>query len=185
MYAAQIVEAIKIAKVKGLNIPIIYNSNGYENIETIKALDGLIDVYLPDFKYSDNDLAKKYSGINNYFEIASKAILEMYYQVGLPKFDKNGIIKKGIIIRHLVLPNNIDNSKKVLLWLKQNMPKDVYISLMAQYFPTCKACIFPELNRKLSDEEFKDIKKYLDTLGFINGYFQELGEHEEEFVPNF
>lgn len=185
MYIPQIIEALKIAKKNGLTLPIIYNSNGYENVETIKLLDGYIDVYLPDLKYYDNDLAKKYSGINNYFDHATKAIQEMYFQVGLPKFDKNGLIKKGIIIRHLVLPNHIDNSKKVLLWLKENMPKNVYVSLMAQYFPTYKAKDIEELNRKLTNEEFEEIKNYLDTLDIHNGYFQELGEHEEEYVPDF
>ena len=185
MYVPQIIEAIKIAKVQGLNIPIIYNSNGYENVETIKLLNGYIDVYLPDLKYSDDNLAKKYSGIKNYFENATKAILEMYYQVGLPVFNEKGLIQKGLIIRHLVLPNNIENSKKVLLWIKENMPKDVFVSLMAQYFPTYKAKNIPELNRKLSLEEFEEMKKYLDTLDIHNGYFQELGEHEEEYVPDF
>ena len=185
MYVPQIIEAIKIAKANGLQIPIIYNSNGYENVETIKLLNGYIDVYLPDLKYFDDDLAKKFSGINNYFENASKAILEMYFQVGLPKFDEKGLIKKGLIIRHLVLPNHIDNSKKVLLWIKDNLPKDVYVSLMAQYFPTYKAKGIPDLNRKLSLEEFAEIKKYLDELDIYNGYFQELGDHEEEYVPNF
>ena len=129
MYVPQIIEAIKIAKSNGLKIPIIYNSNGYENVETIRLLNGYIDVYLPDLKYFDNDLAKKYSGINNYFENASKAILEMYFQVGLPVFDENRLIRKGLMIRHLVLPNHIDNSKKVLLWIKENLPQDVYVSL--------------------------------------------------------
>ena len=185
MYVPQIIEAIKIAKENGLKIPIIYNSNGYENVETIKLLKGFIDVYLPDLKYFDNDLAKKYSGIINYFENASKAILEMYFQVGLPVFDKNGMIKKGIIIRHLVLPNHIGNSKKVLLWIKENLPQDIYVSLMAQYFPTYKAKNIEDLNRKLSKEEFEEIKKYLEKLNIHNGYFQELGEHEEEYVPDF
>ncbi len=185
MYALQIIEAIKIAKKNGLKIPIIYNTNGFENIETIKLLNGYIDVYLPDLKYFDDELAKKYSGVKNYFANASKAILEMYFQVGLPKFDKNGIIKKGLIIRHLVLPNNIDNSKIVLSWIKNNLPNDVYISLMAQYFPTYRAKEIPELNRKLTTEEFQEIKKYMENLNFKNGYFQELGEHEEEFVPDF
>ena len=185
MYVLQIIEAIKIARKNGLTIPIIYNSNGYENVETIKLLNGYIDVYLPDLKYYDDEIARKYSKINNYFENASKAILEMYFQVGLPKFDDNGLIKKGLIIRHLVLPNNIDNSKKVLSWIKDNLPKDIYVSLMAQYFPTNKAKDFPELNRKLTNEEFNEIKKYFDNLNFTNGYFQELGEHEEEYVPNF
>lgn len=185
MYVPQIIEAIKIAKENGLKIPIIYNSNGYENVETIKLLKGFIDVYLPDLKYFDNDLAKKYSGIINYFENASKAILEMYFQVGLPVFDKNGMIKKGIIIRHLVLPNHIGNSKKVLLWIKENLPQNIYVSLMAQYFPTYKAKNIEDLNRKLSKEEFEEIKKYLEKLNIHNGYFQELGEHEEEYVPDF
>lgn len=185
MYVPQIIEALKIAKGNGLHLPIIYNSNGYENVETIKLLNGYVDVYLPDLKYFDNDLAKKYSGINHYFEYATKAIQEMYFQVGLPKFDENGLIKKGIIIRHLVLPNHIDNSKKVLLWIKENMPKDTYVSLMAQYFPTYKAKSIEDLNRKLTSEEFEEIKKYLNDLDIFNGYFQELGEHEEEYVPDF
>ena len=185
MYVPQIIKAIKIAKSNGLKIPIIYNSNGYENVETIGLLNGYIDVYLPDLKYFDNDLAKKYSGINNYFENASKAILEMYFQVGLPVFDENRLIRKGLIIRHLVLPNHIDNSKKVLLWIKENLPQDVYVSLMAQYFPTYKAKSIEDLNRKLSKEEFEEIKNYLGKLDIHNGYFQELGEHEEEYVPDF
>lgn len=185
MYVPQIIEAIKIVKSNGLKIPIIYNSNGYENVETIRLLKGYIDVYLPDLKYFDNDLAKKYSGINNYFENASKAILEMYFQVGLPVFDENRLIKKGLIIRHLVLPNHIDNSKKVLSWIKETLPQDVYVSLMAQYFPTYKAKSIEDLNRKLSKEEFAEIKNYLGKLDIYNGYFQELGEHEEEYVPDF
>ena len=154
-------------------------------METIRLLKGYIDVYLPDLKYFDNDLAKKYSGINKYFENATNAILEMYFQVGLPVFDENGLIKKGLFIRHLVLPNHIDNSKKVLLWIKKNLPKDVYVSLMAQYFPTYKAKDIEDLNRKLSNEEFEEIKNYLQKLDIHNGYFQELGEHEEEYVPDF
>ena len=185
MYVPQIIEAVSIAKENGLILPIIYNTNGYENIETIKALNGYIDVYLPDFKYFDNNLAKKYSKVNNYFEIASKAIQEMYFQVGLPKFNKDGIIQKGLIIRHLVLPNNLENSKNVLLWIKQNMPKETYISLMTQYFPTHKADSFVELNRQLTIEEYNNIRAFFSKLGFINGYFQELGENEGQYVPDF
>lgn len=185
MYVYQIIEAIKIAKTKGLNIPIIYNSNGYENVETIKKLKGYIDVYLPDFKYYYNDLAKKYSGINNYFENVTQVIQEMYKQVGSPIIDENGIIKKGLIIRHLVLPNNIENSKKVLKWLKENINKEVYISIMAQYFPCYKAKEIKELNRKLTKEEYRKVEEYVYELDIENGYMQELGEHEEEYVPNF
>ena len=185
MYVPQIIEAIKIAKDKGLSLPIIYNTNGYENVETIKALNGYIDVYLPDLKYFDNNLAKKYSNINNYFDIASSAIKEMYFQVGLPQFNKDGLIQRGLIIRHLVLPNNLDNSKNVLLWIKENMPSKIYISLMAQYFPTHKAKNIPELSRPLTIEEYNDIRKYFTKLGFVNGYFQELGTNEEQYVPDF
>ena len=185
MYAYQIIEAIKIAKEKGLNIPIIYNTNSYENIETIKALNGYIDIYLPDLKYFDNNLGKKYSNINNYFDYASEAIKEMINQVGMPEFDENGLIKKGVIIRHLVLPNHIQNSKNVLKWIKENLNEDVYISLMAQYFPCHKAKDNEMLNRKLTKHEYKEIENYFYLLDFKNGYIQELGSHEEEYVPNF
>ena len=185
MYVYHIIEAIKIARSKGLRIPIVYNSNGYENIETIKKLNGYIDVYLPDLKYFDDDLAFKYSGIKNYFENATAAIKEMYNQVGSPVLDENGMIKKGLIIRHLVLPSNIQNSKDILKWINDNMDKNVFVSVMAQYFPTHKAKDFPEINRKLTMKEYKEIEDYLYSLDLDNGYIQELGEHEEEYVPDF
>ena len=161
IYAYQIIEAIKIAKANGLKLPIIYNSNGYESIETLKALEGYIDVYLPDLKYYYDDIALKYSGIKEYFEHATKAIKEMYRQVGTPSFDENGIIQKGLIIRHLVLPNNIENSKKVLEWIKNNIDQRVYVSIMAQYFPCYKAKEIKELNRKLMKEEYEQIENFV------------------------
>ena len=185
MYAYQIIEAIKIARKNGLHIPIIYNTNGYENIKTINALDGYIDIYLPDLKYYSNDICRKYSKIDNYFEIATSAIKEMYRQVGSAKFDENGIMQKGLIIRHLILPNHIQNTKHILKWIKENMPNDVYVSIMAQYFPTYKAKEDELLNRKINKKEYKEVENYLYTLGLENGYMQELGEHEEEYVPNF
>lgn len=185
MYVEQIIEAIKIARKKGLRIPIIYNSNGYENIETIKMLNGYVDVYLPDLKYADNNLAKEYSNINDYFEIATQAIKEMYNQVGAPILDENGIIKRGLIIRHLVLPEFIDNSKKILKWLKENIDSEVYISIMAQYFPAYLAKEDKYINRKLTKKEYKEIENYVYELNFENGYMQDLGEHEEEYVPDF
>ena len=185
MYVYQIIEAIKIARNKGLKIPIVYNSNGYENVETIKKLNGYIDIYLPDLKYYDDDLAFKYSGIKNYFKNATSAIKEMYNQVGSPVLDENGMMKKGLIIRHLVLPNNIQNSKNVLKWINDNIDKNVFVSVMAQYFPTHKAKEFPEINRKLTKDEYEEIENYLYSLELDNGYIQELGEHEEEYVPDF
>ena len=185
MYAYQIIEAIKIAKTKGLNIPIIYNTNGYENVETIKDLAGYIDVYLPDLKYYSNEIAIKYSKAPNYFNIATKAIIEMINQVGKPEFDEKGIIKKGVIIRHLVLPGHIQNSKNILKWLKNNVDKKIYISVMAQYFPTYKAKEDKYLNRKLTNREYTEIENYLYMLNIENGYMQDLGKHEEEYVPDF
>lgn len=184
-YVLQIIEAIKIAKKKGLNTPIIYNTNGYENVETLKLLEGYIDVYLPDLKYYDNEIAKRYSKIDNYFEIATKAIKEMYRQVGSPKFDERGMITKGVMIRHLVLPGYIENSKKVLKWIKENMDENIYVNVMAQYFPTYKAKKIEALNRKLTNEEYQQIEEYVYDLDIKNGYMQELGEHEEEYVPKW
>ena len=185
MYAYQIIEALKIAKANGLHIPVIYNTNGYENVETIKMLAGYIDVYLPDLKYYSNEIAVKYSKAPNYFEIASKAILKMINQVGAPEFDEDGIIKKGVMIRHLVLPNHIQNSKNVLKWIKENIPEKIYIDVMAQYFPTYKAKEDELINRKLTKREYKEIENYFYLLDFKNGYMQELGEHEEEYVPKW
>lgn len=185
MYAYQIIEAIKIAKEKGLHIPIIYNTNGYENVETIKALNEYIDVYLPDLKYYADESAIKYSSAPHYFDIATKAIKEMYNQVGSPKFDESGIIQKGVIIRHLILPNHIQNTKKILSWIKENMPEDVYISVMAQYFPTYKAKNIEKMNRKINIKEYREVESYLYALNLENGYMQDLGKYEEEYVPKF
>ena len=184
-YVIQIIEAIKIAKSNGLRIPIIYNTNAYEKVETLKLLEGYIDIYLPDLKYAEDELAKNYSNVNNYFDIATKAISEMVRQVGIPKIDSDGMIKKGVIIRHLVLPNNIQNSKKVLKWIKENLPPKIYISVMAQYFPTYKAKNIRDLNRKLTKQEWQEIINFINELGLENGYIQELGEHEEEYVPKW
>ena len=185
MYVYQIIEAIKIARKRGLKIPIIYNTNGYENVKTIQDLNGYVDIYLPDLKYYSNEISKKYSKIDNYFKYATEAIKEMYKQVGSPIFDENGIIKKGLIIRHLVLPNHLQNSKHILKWIKENMPEDTYVSVMAQYFPTYKAKEDNLINRKLNKKEYREIEQFLYTLNLENGYMQELGEHEEEYVPNF
>lgn len=184
-YALHIVEAIKIARKKGLEIPIVYNTNGYESVETLKLLEGYVDIYLPDLKYYYDDLAKKYSKVDNYFEIATKAIQEMDRQVGAPVLDENGVMKKGLMIRHLILPNEVQNSKKVLKWIKENIDSNVYVSIMAQYFPTYKAKEIPEIARKITKEEYEKVENYLYELDLENGYIQELGEHEEEYVPTW
>lgn len=188
IYTEQIREALIIAKeTLGLKIPVIYNSSGYDSADELKKLEGLIDVYLPDFKYISEDLGKKYSGVSNYVESAKLAILEMYRQVGSPKLDKDGKIISGLIIRHLILPNNVENTKGVLKWIKENIGTDIYISIMAQYFPTNKISdnFCPELNRKISQNELEEVEEYIFDLGFENGFIQEVGEHEEEYVPLF
>ena len=183
-YIPQIIEAIKIARGNGLKLPIVYNTNGYEKVETLKMLDGFVDIYLPDFKYSDNELGKRLSKVDNYFEIATEALKEMYRQTGKAVFNDEGIMQRGMIIRHLVLPNHILNSKRVLKWINENM-HDVYVSVMAQYFPTYKAKEIDDISRKLTKEEYEQIENYLYRLDLENGYIQELGEHEEEYVPNW
>ena len=183
-YVPQIIEAIKIARGNGLKLPIVYNTNGYEKVETLKMLDGFVDIYLPDFKYSDNELGKRLSKVDNYFEIATEALKEMYRQTRKAVFNDEGIMQRGMIIRHLVLPNHILNSRKVLKWINENM-HDVYVSVMAQYFPTYKAKEIDDISRKLTKEEYEQIENYLYRLDLENGYIQELGEHEEEYVPNW
>lgn len=184
-YAIHIIEAIKIARAKGLHIPIVYNTNGYENVETLRMLEGYIDIYLPDFKYYYNELGKKYSNVENYFEIVTKAIKEMYRQVGTPKLNEKGIMQKGLMIRHLIIPNQIENSKQVLKWIKENLDNNIYVSIMAQYFPTYKAKELDEINRKLTKQKYDEVENYLYELDLDNGYIQELGEHEEEYVPKW
>lgn len=183
-YVPQIIEAIKIARKNGLKLPIVYNTNGYEKVETLKMLEGYVDIYLPYFKYSDDDLGKRLSKVDNYFEIVTEALKEMYRQTGKAVFNGEGIMQKGMIIRHLVLPNHILNSRRVLKWINENM-HDVYVSVMAQYFPTYKAKEIDDINRKLTKEEYEQIENYLYRLDLENGYIQELGEHEEEYVPHW
>ena len=184
MYVEQIIKAIDIAKKNGLNIPIVYNTNGYEEVETIKKLNGYIDIYLPDFKYFTNELAIKYSKAPNYFEKVTSTLIEMQSQFDEYVFDGE-IMKKGMIVRHLVLPNHIQNSKNVLKWIKDNLRKDIYVSVMAQYFPTYKAVGDELIGRKLSFSEYRKIEQYFYGLDIENGYIQDLGKHEEEFVPDF
>ena len=181
-YVPQIIQALDMAKTRGLHLPIVYNTNSYESIETIKMLEGYVDIYLPDLKYFDDEIAMKYSKVPNYFKVASQNILAMYQQVGSATF-RDGIMQKGIIIRHLILPGQILQAKRILDWIKNNLPQDVYISIMAQYFPTYHANLFPEINRKITKQEYQFVVSMLKD--FENGFIQELSDSEEEYVPNF
>ncbi len=185
IYVPQIVESLRMAKANGLTIPIVYNSSGYEKVKTLQMLSGYVDVYLPDLKYYYDDLAKDLSGISNYFEVATKAIKEMERQVGSSKFDEEGMIKKGLIIRHLVLPNHLQNTKQVLKWIRKNVNSDMYVSIMAQYFPEYRALEREDINRKLTKEEYEEIMNFVQECGFQKGYFQNLEENEKQYVPKW
>lgn len=184
-YLSQVKQALILAKEKGLTIPVIYNSNGYERVEALKCLDGLVDVYLPDIKYFDNTLAEEYSAAPNYFETATKAVLEMYRQTGINKFDKDGIITKGVIVRHLVLPWQKDDSKKILWWIKENLGDNVYVSLMSQYTPMYKAREIKKLNRKITTYEYNSVIDYFFEIGLKNGYMQARTSAQSSYTPEF
>jgi len=177
-------EGLIIAKEKGLSIPIVYNSSGYENVEALKLLDGLIDIYLPDFKYFDDNLAINFSNVKNYFNTAVLAIDEMYRQVGSPIFDKD-IMKKGIIVRHLLLPGHNDDSKKIIKYLYDKYKNKIFISLMNQYTPVRKIDNYNELNCIVTDNEYDDLINYACDLGITNAFIQEGETQKESFIPDF
>jgi putative pyruvate formate lyase activating enzyme len=167
-FVPQILSALKIAIKKGFNLPLVYNTSGYEKVETLKLLEGIFDIYLPDMKYSNNEIAFKYSGIKNYWDYNKEAIKEMYRQVGDLKTDKMGIAIKGVIIRHLVLPYNLAGSKEILEFLKNEVSTNITIGIMSQYFPAYKAVEDPKLKYKITKEEYEKIVNYAIKLGFKN-----------------
>ena len=184
-WVPQILKSLKLAIKKGLNIPLIYNTNGYDAIETLRLLEGIIDVYLPDMKYADNKIAKKLSEVSNYVEINRQCIKEMFRQVGHLKLDENGLVEKGLIIRHLILPNNMAGTEECLKFLHDNLGKEIAISLMAQYTPLYKAMEIPEINRRITQKEYKSAIKIMEELELGNGWYQMLDEMDYEYVFDF
>ena len=184
-YVPQIIEALKIAKSNGLNIPIVYNTSSYENVETIKMLDGYIDIYLADLKYYDDSYGLKYSNVSNYFYHASNAIEEMVNQIKENVFDDNGVMKKGIIIRHMIIPGLKHDSKNLIKYLYNKYKDKIYISIMNQYTPLKHIKNYPEINRTLSNEEYDEIINYAIELGINNGFIQEGETCNESFIPDF
>lgn len=180
-----IAQALKTAKEKGLDIPIVYNTSGYENISSLKLLDGLIDVYLPDLKFFDENLAKKYLKADNYFKFASEAIKEMYRQVGNITFNKKGLIQKGVIVRHLVMPGYTKDSKKIIKYLYDTYHDNIYLSIMNQYTPNHHLENYKEINRPLSNEEYDEVINYAIDLGIENAFIQEGDTCSESFIPEF
>ena len=180
-YTDIIIDALKIYRPK---IPIVWNTSGYESVEIIKKLNGYVDIYLTDFKYFSNELATKYSKCTNYFENASTALLEMRKQIPSDIIE-DGLMKKGIIVRHLVLPTHADDSKKIFDWIKENIGTDIIISLMSQYTPCEHYKDFPELNNKIKPLEYKIVENHIKKLGFKNGYLQDADSASKEFIPEF
>lgn len=181
-YAERLANVLKRYKP---SVPIVYNSGGYEKVETLKKLDGLVDIYLPDLKYISPDRSKKYSLAENYFDFAAPAIKEMLRQTGSPIIDENGIMQKGTIIRHLILPKNTNQSVKIIEWLSENVPHETYISLMSQYTPIVHNEKYPELNRKITEREYEKVLNALENSGFYNCYIQEIDSANGAFVPSF
>ena len=190
-YVYQIKDALIRAKEKGLSIPIVYNSSAYELPETLRLLEGLIDIYLPDFKYMDEELAVKYSNAPGYPEIAKKAIEEMVRQVGAPIFDERGMMKKGVIVRHLLLPAGVKNAKSVVSYLNETYHDSIYISLMNQYTPMDTPSLkkagekYPDLLRKVTKREYERLLDFVLSLNIENAYFQEGDTASESFIPDF
>ena len=182
-YMPLIKKSLIIAKEKGLTIPIVYNTSGYEKRESLKQLEGLVDIYLTDFKYFDKSLGK-YSKVNDYFEIASVALEEMYKQIGKSTCDKKGNLKKGIIVRHLVLPGHIEDSKKILNYLYEKYHNNIIYSIMNQYTPI-KKLKYNNLNRRVTKKEYDEIIDYAYNLGIRECFIQEEETQNESFIPKF
>lgn len=185
-YVPSIIAALDLAKTDGLKLPIVCNCSGYTSLNTLKLLEGYVDIWLPDFKYYDSDLAARYSHAPDYFETVCKALNEMYRQTGDAVFDDNGIIQKGIIVRHLTLPGHMEDSKKILSYLYSTYGGHIYISIMNQFTPMPQLLPkYPELNRKVPTEDYDMLVDYAIDIGIENGFIQEGETAEESFIPPF
>lgn len=187
-YIPQIASALKMSKENGLCVPIVYNTGGYESVSSLKLLDGLIDIYMPDMKYYDSTLAREYSKAENYFDVCCSALKEMVRQVGAPVFeeiDGQLLMKKGVIVRHLLLPGETKNAKKILRYLKETYHDLIYISVMSQYTPLPHVAHIEALSRKVSSEEYKRVLDFCEKLNLTNVYIQEGECAKESFIPPF
>ena len=184
-YTPEIIWAIKESRKKGLQIPIVYNCSGYEKVETLKQLKGLVDIYLTDFKYMDSEIAKRYSKAEDYPQVAKAALSEMVQQCKEAEFDENGMMKKGVIVRHLLLPGMVENGKDVVRYVYETYGDQVFLSLMNQYTPLPHVEKFPEINRRVTDEEYEELVDYAIEIGVENGFVQEGETADESFIPAF
>lgn len=197
-FVPQIIDALSLARKNGLHLPIVYNTGSYENVETLCMLDGLIDIYLPDFKYFSASLSRKYSHTADYFEKASLAVSEMVRQTGKPVFrtesgnfltaeeyDDKALLYRGTIVRHLLLPNCLEDSKAVIKYLYETYKNQIFISIMSQYTPLRSISEYPELNRKVSSREYEELVDYAISIGVENGFIQGEDTAAESFIPAF
>ena len=184
-YATSVAESLRMAKRSGLKIPVVYNCGGYESAETLREICDVIDIYMPDFKYFDDKYAIKYSGAKNYAEISKTALAEMFSILGKNEFDSRGIMQRGIIVRHMMLPGLIFDSKKIIDYLYKIYGDDIYISIMSQYTPMPWVSDYPEINRKVSDEYYGTLVGYAAEIGVKNAYIQDGDAADESFIPEF
>lgn len=184
-YVPQIIEALNLARMQGMDLPVVYNSSGYEKLETLKLLEGYVDIYLPDLKYMESDLARKFSHAPDYVETAKAAIKEMVRQSGRCQFGEDGYIRRGTIVRHLILPGYTRNSRKVLRYLHETYGEEIYISIMNQYTPVREFGEFKELNRKVTKREYEKVLNAAVDMGIQNGFMQEGETASESFIPEF
>lgn len=184
-YVPQIIEALKLARMQGMDLPVVYNSSGYEKLETLKLLEGYVDIYLPDLKYMEPDLAQKFSHAPDYVERAKAAIKEMVRQSGSCQFGEDGYIRRGTIVRHLILPGHTKNSRKVLRYLHETYGEEIYISIMNQYTPVREFGEFKELNRKVTKREYEKVLDTAVEMGIQNEFIQEGETASESFIPEF
>ena len=184
-FVLPIIEALKISTARGLEIPVVYNTSAYEKVATLKRLEGYVSVFLPDFKYLDADISRKYSNAADYPGIAKAALQEMFRQVGKPVFDSNGRMEKGMIVRHLMLPDCLADSKTVIKYLYETYGNDIFISIMNQYTPLPQVKRFPELDRRISEQEYDQLVDYAIALGVENAFIQDGDTAAESFIPDF
>jgi putative pyruvate formate lyase activating enzyme len=184
-FVPQIAEALVEAKYNGLTIPIVYNTSSYEKIETLKMLEGLVDIYLPDLKYFDREISARYSNAPDYFDYACKAVAEMVRQVGKPVFDEEGIMRKGVIIRHMIMPGHTLDSRRLIRYIYEKYGDDVYISIMNQYTPPSELSGYDEIKRKVTKREYEKVINFCLSLGVENAFIQEGDTASESFIPDF
>lgn len=185
-FIPQICRALRLSRAEGLSIPVVYNTGSYEEVPSLRLLEGLVDIWLPDLKYYSQELSAAYSHAPDYFPKAAAAIAEMFRQAGPPKFDdKTGMMKSGVLVRHLVLPGQVKDSKKILRYLHNTYGNDIYVSIMNQYTPLEHTAQIPDLNRRVTEDEYRRVLDFAEKIGIENGFIQEGGTAEESFIPPF